>query len=129
MLNRFQRIQQEFGTKDLLRIILLLVGLVGMTIFGYFVLSSILAGIITLVGLVVGFLLRKQIADGVEYYSRIITAGLFIYGIIGLLGDMLGIENNIKLAIITVTTVIIFDLQFWSLSDKTVVNVERSVKN
>jgi hypothetical protein len=128
MLNRFQRIQQEFGTKTLLRIILLLVGLVGMTIFGYFALSSIIAGIITLVGLVLGFLLRKQIADGVEYYSRPITVGLFIYGIILFLGDMLGIENNVKLAIITATTVIIFDLQFWSLSDTTVVNLERSMQ-
>ena len=128
MLNRFQRIQREFGTKDLLRIILLLVGLVGMSIFGYFVLSSILAGIICLVGLVLGFLLKKQIADGVEYYSRTITVGLFIYGIIGFLGDMLGIENNIKLAIITATTVIIFDLQFWSLSDPTVMNLERDIE-
>lgn len=99
-----------------------------MTIFGYFALSSILAGIITLVGLVLGFLLRNQIADGVEYYSRPITAGLFIYGIILFLGDMLGIENNVKLAIITATTVIIFDLQFWSLSDTTVVNLERSIQ-
>ncbi len=46
----------------------------------------------------------------------------------GFLGDMFGIENNIKLAIITGTTVIIFDLQFWSLSAPTVINLERSVQ-
>ena len=128
MLNRFQRIQEEFGTKDLIRIILLLVGLFGMIIFGYFALSSILAGIITLIGLVLGFLLRKQIADGVQYYSRSITVGLFIYGVIGFLGDVLGIQNNVKLAIITATTVIIFNLQFWSLSDPTVINLERGIQ-
>jgi uncharacterized membrane protein YjjP (DUF1212 family) len=126
MFNRFQRIQREFGTKDLLRIILLIVGLFAMTIFGYFVLSSIIASIITFVGLVLGFLLRKQIADGVQYYSRVVTVGLFIYGIIGFLGDILGIENNVKLAIITATTVIVFDLQFWSLSNPTVINQERN---
>ena len=126
MLNRFYRIQEEFGTKDLIRIILLLAGLVGMTIFGYFALSSILAGIITLFGLILGFLLRKQIADKVQYYSRSITLGLFIYAIIGFLGDVFGIENSVKLAIITTTTVIIFNCQFWSLSDPTIMNLERS---
>jgi len=124
MLKRFQRIRAEFGTMVLLRIILLLVGLVGMTILGLFFSSSILAGIIAAVGLVLGFLLRRQIADGAEYYPRAISAGLFVYPIILFLGDRLGIENNIKLAIITLTTVIIFDLQFWSLSDSSVLNSE-----
>jgi hypothetical protein len=126
MINRFQRIQGEFGTMVLVRIILLLVGLIGMTIFCYFALSSILAGMITLVGLVLGFLLKKQIADKFEYYSRAITIGLYIYGIVLFLGDIIGIEKNVKLAIITATTVVIFDLQFWSLSDESIVNSERN---
>lgn len=128
MINRFQRIRREFGTKVLLRIILLLVGLVGMTVFGYFAFSSLVAGIITFVGLVLGFLLRNQIAAGVEYYSRAIGAGLFVYGIILFLGDRLGIENNVKLAVITATTVIVFDLQFWSLSNAMIMNQERSIQ-
>lgn len=128
MINRFQRIRREFGTKVLLRIILLLVGLVGMTVFGYSAFSSLVAGIITFVGLVLGFLLRNQIAAKVKYYSRAIGAGLFVYGIILFLGDRLGIENNVKLAIITATTVIVFDLQFWSLSNAMIMNQERSIQ-
>ena len=112
----------------LLRIILFLVGVIGMSIFGYFGLSSILAGIITLVGLILGFLFRNQIAEGIEYYSRAVTIGLFIYGIVLFLGDRFGIENNTKLVIITLTTVVIFDLQFWSLSDPNVVNIEQSIQ-
>ncbi len=126
MLNRFQKIQTEFGTMFLLRIILLLVGLIGMTVLGFFSFSSILVGIIASAGLILGFLLRKQIAKGAEYYPHVITIGLFVYSIVLFLGDQLGIENNVKLAIIAATTVVVFDLQFWSLSDTSIVNLERS---
>lgn len=126
MLNRFQRIQAEFGTMILLRTILLLVGLVGMTALGFFSFSSILVGVIAFTGLILGFSLRKQIAKGAEYYPHVITIGLFVYSIVLFLGDRLGIENNVKAAIIAATTVIVFDLQFWSLSDPSIVNSERS---
>lgn len=112
----------------LLRTILLLVGLVVMTVFGFFSFSSVLVGIIAFAGLILGFLLRKQIADGAEYYGRAITVGLFVYSIVLFVGDWLGIENNIKLAVIAATTVIVFDLQFWSLSDPSTVNPDRSVQ-
>lgn len=128
MLNRFQRINEEFGTKVLLRTILLLAGLTEMSIFGYFGFSSIIAGSIAIVGLILGFLLRNQIADGAEYCSRAVTVGLFIYGIILFIGDRLGIENDTKLAIITATTVIVFNLQFWSLSDPTIINLEQRIQ-
>src|SRR5215204_3838922 len=120
MLNRFQRIKTEFGTTDYIRIMLLLVGLVGMTVFGLFAFSSFLAGIIAAVGLILGFLLKRQIANGAEYYAKAITAGLFVHGIIVFLGDTLGLENNVTLAIITAVTVVVFDLQFWSLSDPSI---------
>jgi hypothetical protein len=125
MLNRFKRIQHEFGTKALIRTLLLLVGLIGMTLMGFFFFASILAGLIAMVGVVLGFLFRQQIAQGVEHYPRAVFIGLFVYGIILFLGDRLGLEKDAKLAIITATTVIIFDLQFWSLSDPSVVNTER----
>jgi len=128
MLNRFQKIKTEFGTMILLRTILLLVGLVGMTVFGFFSFSSILVGVIAIAGLILGFLLSRQIAKGAEYYPHVITIGLFIYSIVLFLGDRLGIENNVKLAIIAATTVIVFDLQFWSLSDPSIVNPERSIE-
>lgn len=128
MLNRFQRIREEFGTAVLIRIAVLLIGLVGMSLLGFFALSSLLAAIISIAGLALGFLLRRQIVKGAEYYPRAISAGLFIYPIVLFLGDRLGIENNAKLAVITLTTVIIFDLQFWSLSDSSIMNAERSAQ-
>lgn len=125
-MNRFRRIKNEFGARALIRTSVLLVGLLGMTLFDYFAFSSLRAGLIATVGLVLGFLVRREIARRVEYLPRIISVGLFVYPIILLLGDQLGFANGVKLAIITATTVIIFDLQFWSLSDSSVVNAERN---
>ena len=127
-MNRFRRIQEEFGVKALLRTSLLLLGLFGMALFDYFAFSSIRAGLIAFVGLVLGFLFRRQIAGGVEYYPRVISAGLFVSSITLLLGDLLGLPHDVKLAVITATTVVVFDLQFWSLSDASVINTERKTR-
>lgn len=126
-MNRFRRIQNEFGTAALLRICVLLVGLIGMALFDFFAFSSIRAGLIAIVGLALGFLLRREVANGIEYYPRVVTVALFVYPIILFLGDQLGLGNSMKLTIITLTTVVIFDLQFWSLSDPSIVNPERHV--
>ncbi len=125
ILKRFRRIKTEFGTYNFVRLIIMLVGLVGMTLLGIFKFSSVLAGIITIIGLLIGFLLKDQIPKGIEYYPKITSVGLFIYGIVLLLGDWFKIGNYWKVIIITVTTVIIFNLQFWSLSDPAVVNEEK----
>lgn len=127
-MNRFRRIHSEFGAKALIRTVVLLIGLVGMALLDYFALGGIRAGLIAGVGLGVGFLFRRKIAEGVEYYPRVMSAGLFISSVVLLLGDLLGLANTVKLAIITATTVVIFDLQFWSLSDPSVMNAERTTR-
>ena len=127
-MNRFRRIHTEFGATALLRTTLLLAGLLGMALFDYFAFSSVRAGIIAVVGLALGFLFRRKIAEGVEFYNRAFSVGLFVYSITLLLGDLLGLENGVKLAVIAATTVIIFDLQFWSLSDPSVMNAERAAR-
>jgi len=127
-MNRFRRIQNEFGTKALLRTSVLPIGLFGMALLDYFALSSFRAGLIAIVGLVLGFLFRRQIPKGVEYYNRAFSVGLVVYSITLLLGDLLGLDNGVKLAIISATTVVIFDLQFWSLSDPSVMNAERNTR-
>lgn len=127
-MNRFWRIQKEFGILALLRTLVLLVGLAGMAMFDYVALGSNRAALIAVVGLSAGSMLREKIAQGAEHYPRIITVGLFIYPIILFLGEQLGLDDSRKLAIITLTTVLIFDLQFWSLSDSSVVNVERNIQ-
>lgn len=127
-MNRFRRIKNEFGTSALIRILVLLIGLVVMALFDCFAFSGVGAGLIAVVGLVLGFLLSRRIADGADHYPRVISVGLFVYGIILFLGDRLGLGNSAKLAVITATTVVMFDLQFWSLSDPSVVNAEQTAQ-
>ncbi|HEX5709347.1 MAG TPA: hypothetical protein VFX96_18745 [Pyrinomonadaceae bacterium] len=109
----------------LARMCLLLIGLLAMALIDYFEFSSLRAAVIAAAGLVLGFWLRRPIAERVEHYRRVVPAGLFLYSAVVFLGDSLGLAHSTKLAIITATTVVIFDLQFWSLSDPSVVNTER----
>lgn len=124
MINRFKRIKAEFGGWVFFRVLLLFLGLLGLFLLNIFILRSFLIFIIIAVGLLAGVLLKNKIADGAEFYPKIITVGLFIYGLVAFLGDRFGFDKQTKLAIIAATTVIIFDLQFWSLSDPSIINQE-----
>ncbi|HKY29095.1 MAG TPA: hypothetical protein VJM12_14235 [Pyrinomonadaceae bacterium] len=123
-MKRFRRIETEFGTGALVRTLVLLISLPALSLFDYLGFSSIRAGVIAIAGLALGWLLRHVIADGVEYYHGILRVGLIVYSIVLLVGGFLGLSGSAQLAVITATTVIIFDLQFWSLSDPSVVNSE-----
>jgi hypothetical protein len=127
-MNRFQRILSEFGVATLLRTALLLAGLFAMTAFDYFAFDSFRAGVIAAAGLAFGFLFRRRIPEKVELYARGASVGLFLYPIILFVGGLLGLDKSARLAFITAVTAVIFDLQFWSLSDPSVVNVARKVK-
>lgn len=125
LLDRFRRIGREFGTNAVVRTSVLLVGLLGMAVLGLIAFASPWAAVAGAVGLALGFLLRRPIARGVEYYSGAVPVGLFVYGVVLFAGDRVGLAPEAKLLIITATTVVIFDLQFWSLSDPSVVNPVR----
>lgn len=105
-----------------MRTLVLLIGLCVLPVFDYLGFSSMRAGLIAIIGLALGWLLRHVIADGVEYYHGVLRVGLIVYSIVLLVGGFLGLSGSAQLVVITATTVIIFDLQFWSLSDPSVVN-------
>ena len=128
MLNRFCRIYSEFGAKAAVKVAVLIIGLVGMAVGGVIGFGSPWAAVISAVGLVLGFLLRRAIAKGIEAYSRVFQVGVFVYGIVLFIGERLGWEMETKLLIITATTAVVFNLQFWSLSDCSVVNTEHSTQ-
>jgi uncharacterized membrane-anchored protein len=125
LLDRFRRIRSEFGTNAFVRISVLLIALVGMAVLGGFAFSSPWPAVVGVVGLALGLLLRRPIVRGVKYYSSAVPIGLIAYAIVLIVGDQLGLTPQIKLIIITATTVVIFDLWFWSLSDPSIVNTER----
>jgi hypothetical protein len=124
-MSRFGRIRREFGVGVFVRTVLLLAGLFVMTLFDYFAFGSYRAGVIAAAGLALGFVFRRRIPEGVEYYPPVVRAGLFVYPIILFVGERLGLGKSAQLAVITAVTAAIFDLQFWSFSDPSVINEER----
>jgi hypothetical protein len=126
MISRFTRIKNEFGTKVLVRIVLLLVGLVGMSLLGWFALGTLWPVGISIVGLLIGWLLRGAIVEHGGSLTWALPASLTVYGVVLFIGErILGISRETQLLVITVTTVITFNIQFWWLSDPLVINVEK----
>jgi hypothetical protein len=126
MISRFMRIKNEFGTKMLLRIVLLLVGLIGMSLLGWFALGSLRPVGISLAGLLVGWLLRRLILEHGESLTWALPVGLTVFGIVAFIGEkVLGMSREAQLMVITLTTVAVFNIQFWWLSDPRVINVKK----
>ncbi len=125
MLVRLRRIHREFGIQALLKTLLLLLGVVGMALMGIFMLGRLDAAVIAVAGLALGALARREIAKRALVLPKAVRAGLFVYAIVLFLGGQLGIDNAVKLLVITLTTVVLFDLQFWALSDPGVHNLAR----
>ena len=125
MIARFRRIHREFGTQGLLKTLLLLFGLVAMAVMGIVMLESFDAAAIAVVGLALGALARRPIAKRVELLPRVVHVGLFIYAVVLFLGGRFDMDNEVKLLIVTLTTVVLFNLQFWALSDPGVYNPAR----
>lgn len=126
MIARFRRIHREFGTQALLKTLLLLFGLVAMAVMGIVMLESFEAAVTTVVGLALGALVRRPIVERVELLPKLVNVGLTIYAVVLFLGGQFGMDNEVKLLIITFTTVVLFDFQFWALSDPGVYNPARA---
>ena len=124
MIKRFDRIRREFGSGVFARTILLLVGLLGMSLIGFLFFGSPWPTVVAIGGLALGWLLRRQIVNTFEWTFWALPAALFIYSVLLFIGERLGLSREVQLFIITLTTVTVFDLQFWSLSDPSIVKVD-----
>jgi hypothetical protein len=124
MIDRFSQIHRKFGFGASGRIALLIVGLIGMAILGALGFNSWWPSVIVVIGLVFGVLLRRQIVDIFEWTTWALPAAGFIFGVLLFVGERIGISREMQLSIITLTTIVVFDLQFWSLSDPSIVRSE-----
>lgn len=128
MLKRFHRIQNEFGTRAFVGSCILFIGSIGVALADLFIFSSLGSALIAIIGLLFGALLRAKIVEGFEYLDRLRSGTLLVYPIIMFFGKQLGLSTSALLAIITLVTVIVFNLQFWALSDISIINTERDVQ-
>ncbi len=126
MFRRFRRIREEFGTLLFLRTLFLLVALVGIGVIAYFGADSLWPAVVAVVGLGLGWVLRKVIVDSFERLAAVLPAALFIYGVVLFAGEkFFGLSRAGQLIVIATVTVIVFEIQFWSLSDPSIVNLEK----
>ena len=123
MLARCKRIQQQFGTEVLLRVLFLLAGLVAMAIGGWHFLSSLIPTAIAAIGLFAGFALREYVVRNAESVPQLVKACLYNYALILLAAKLLDLGYLTQLSVITATTVLVFNLQFWSRSDPRVISL------
>lgn len=124
MISRIARIHREFGTIASARTGLLFAGLIGMSLFGLFGFNSVWAMLISVSGLILGWLCRRQIVDAAEFVWWALPSALFVFGVLLFVGEKLGLSREGQLLVITLTTVVTFNLQFWSLSDPSIVKVD-----
>ena len=124
MINRFKRIKTEFGNKAFYKTLLLIIGMLLMAIVPVFYYKNPIFLLTVILGLFIGYMLRKQIVNLSELLPKITSIGLYGYGIILFIGDRIGINDESKILIITITTVIIFNFNYWVLSDKTIINLD-----
>jgi hypothetical protein len=124
MIDRFTRIHREFGWGASARLVLMIVGLIGMSLLGVFGFDSWWPTVIAIIGLVLGFLLKRQIVEAFEWTTWALPIAGIIYGVLLFIGERLGLSREVQLMLITFTTVVVLDLQFWSLSDPAIVKVE-----
>ena len=125
MIDRLRRIRTEFGTQALLKTLLLMFGLAGMAAAGILVFGRFDAAIVAVAGLVIGALARRHIVKRALLLPKAVKTGLVVYGLVLFLGDKVGFDHGMKLFVITLTTVVLFNLQFWALSDPGIVNLDR----
>lgn len=126
MISRFTRIKDEFGTRVLLRILLLLLALGGLSLLGWLAIGSLWPAALSISGLLIGWLLRGFILEYGESLTWALPVGLTVFGIVAFIGEkLLGMSREAQLMVITLTTVAVFNIQFWWLSDPLVINVKK----
>ena len=119
------RIRNEFGKVAFLRVVLMIIALIALPAIGYFGFSSFLPAAIIIVGSVIGFLLRRQVVDHFEWFRWALPSALFIYGVVLFIGErIIGMSKLTQLVTITAVTVIVFNIQFWALSDPSIIYSE-----
>ncbi len=122
--SRFSRIKREFGTWVFVKTLLLLMAAVGVSAIAYFGFESVVPAMIVVVGLVAGWILRDAIVNHFDFLQWVLPGSLFIYGILLFVGErIIGISRTAQAIIIAAVLAIAFSIQFWSLSDPSIVKI------
>lgn len=124
MLNRFAKIRREAGTYAFVSQLLMIAAMVYFSLSGLFHYSSPIPLVISILGLLIGFLLRDQFSSIASSLRRVTTITLVVYGIAYVSMLRLGLGNLSLISLITFACMMMFTLNFWTLSHPNVHPIE-----
>lgn len=126
VLNRFSLLLNVSGWNVFLRTMLCLVTALGLAIAEFVLFREMYCGIITIVLTLLGWCFRRAIMKLGANYSRHSRRFLFVYGLFLVIANYAGLGVQIQLAIIAFACTVMFNLNFWSITEAAIVDQQRS---
>lgn len=117
MIRRIKHIYTEFGAGALWRIALLVAGLIGFSLAGILVFGTFRELLVAIISVLIGFALRRQITDLMISTPRCIHGVLTVYFLVLIGCWITGQSLQTQLTVINLATAVVFNLQFWALSN------------
>lgn len=117
MLHRISLIRQVGGTGPFIRTCLLLVASIVMSAVEVAYFGGVTGGIAAVVLTMAGWYFRTQIMELGAAYAKASSLILLVYGVVLFLAKYSGFGIHGQLVVIIIATVIMFNLNFWSISE------------
>ena len=118
-------IREAGGNNVCWRTWFVLLGSIGISVAEWVIFRGLVCAVLAIVLTGLGLKFRKSIMEwGTEYRQRS-TLMLFSYGIILFAAKHFGLGHHIQLVVIGIATVLMFNLNFWSISEAVVVEREQ----
>ena len=129
MLTRVSRLLSLGGWNVFLRTALMLMTAIGLSIFEYSQYGGVYCAIVTAVFLLLGWTFRKSIMELGANYRQQSSRILPIYAVCFVVARYAGLGNQLLLAIIAIGCMLMFSLNFWSITEAAIVDDETIVSN
>ena len=124
--NRFSLLLNVRGWNVFLRTMLCLATALGLAIAEFVLFRGIYCGLVTIMFTLLGWSFRKTIMKLGANYSRHSRRFLFVYGLCLYIATRAGVGIQIQFAIIAFSCIVMFNLNFWSITESALVDQQFS---
>jgi len=117
MLHRMALIRDFGGNGPFIRTWIVLIASIVFPVLEWSFFGGITGSCAVVTLTIAGWYFRNSIMEMGEFYNKYSTLILFVYGVVLFLTKRLGVGLHGQLIVITIATVVIFNLNFWSISE------------
>ena len=125
MLKRMAYIRSAGGNNAYVRTWLVFLGSIGFCIAEGVIFQQYFCTAFSIALTTSGWAFRKSIMEWGTEYARRSSLILFTYGVVLLAAKYMGFGHHVQLVLIGVATVLMFNLNYWTISEAVVVEHER----